>query len=1036
MSSTSHFQIMPDFYMSKEDCINSHKIKHNTNPRYRYFCQTHFTAGDFDQFNQYRDLYNPEYGLKNDVKISENNIFKEVEILKLNWEKYENLNALDIVNTFNYIFYKFKKGIFVKTTNNKITVFLPFSNKNFINEWSHLIQIDPCKYKTFNNLFEKVSKFEGRRFFPNSINKYIDRWYANNSLFRYEFPIYEGDTNNPVYSDMFKTLANEREIPDIEFFLNRRDYPILKNDSTEAYESIFGKNYKLVSHDYAKYCPIFSSVTSENFQDIPIPTGEDWARVSRLQGKYFQKTENRQYIIKNIVEWKNRKPIAIFRGSSTGSGTTIETNMRLKLAYLSKTNKKDDDGFPFLDAGITDWNLRPRKNNKYIDTIDIDKIGINLVEKMSPEKQTEFKYVINIDGHVCAFRLSLELELGFCILLVQSKYKLWYSDMLQPYIHYVPIKEDLSDIYEKIKWCKNNDKKCKQISENAKNFAKIKLSREGILDYLQKVFVETKKKIGNYKYLKYDLKVIFTEKQKQILHDKIEITKQMIKSDLSFVPHIKHEFYRSFGFLKSIEWLFHVKTNIQDCSKNLVFTNKSSKVYKICIDDYDIICKESNKDLTHQSFVGIMCINELCRDIPNFMYTFGLNHGKLYTEYIAGSTLYDWIIQSFNIDEYIFILLQITLALYMAYIKYGFIHWDLTPWNIIIQKTERKVSFDYTIQNTIYRVKTNLIPVIIDFDKSHVIYDSIHFGGSKFFKVSTIQDILTILSTSLSEICNLERITEDTKQKIIKLANFLSDTSYINRPFYLCGKDGLGGIRYFFTQAKKYCNIVDQDKGDLENKTHVLFIEYLMNFKNQDINKVDNIKYHMDNYDPRFIFNYFQTSNKIESFSFLLENMQKDHISERDNIDQYYYTVKNFMYIKTMYKYLKKILKSNKNGENKKEKKVLLLLYRKFIRSMFTDVKNKLQNLDVQNNIIFPNYNNYYKLDESVFLQNKILHPFTESEIIKSHDSDLHKFQYICKVEDFSCEITKSIPYYDIFNLNHISKANKKTFNFIIGKNK
>ena len=45
------------------------------------------------------------------------------------------------LNTFKYLFYKFKKGIFVQIRDGKIAVFLPFDNQQYVNEWSHLLKI-------------------------------------------------------------------------------------------------------------------------------------------------------------------------------------------------------------------------------------------------------------------------------------------------------------------------------------------------------------------------------------------------------------------------------------------------------------------------------------------------------------------------------------------------------------------------------------------------------------------------------------------------------------------------------------------------------------------------------------------------------------------------------------------------------------------------------------------------------------------------------------------------------------------------------
>ena len=55
MTTTSHFQTKRDHYPSQQECSSASRQEDQTNPRYRYFTQTHFTAGDEEQFEQYRD---------------------------------------------------------------------------------------------------------------------------------------------------------------------------------------------------------------------------------------------------------------------------------------------------------------------------------------------------------------------------------------------------------------------------------------------------------------------------------------------------------------------------------------------------------------------------------------------------------------------------------------------------------------------------------------------------------------------------------------------------------------------------------------------------------------------------------------------------------------------------------------------------------------------------------------------------------------------------------------------------------------------
>ena len=86
------------------------------------------------------------------------------------------------------------------------------------------------------------------------------KWRANNCILRYDDTL--KDTGHAIIFNMFDELCKHRQIPDIEFFVNRRDFPIITNDGTECYYDLVGsKNKKLVSHNYDKYCPIVSMVT-------------------------------------------------------------------------------------------------------------------------------------------------------------------------------------------------------------------------------------------------------------------------------------------------------------------------------------------------------------------------------------------------------------------------------------------------------------------------------------------------------------------------------------------------------------------------------------------------------------------------------------------------------------------------------------------------------------------------------------------------------------------------------------------------------
>ena len=87
--------------------------------------------------------------------------------------------------------------------------------------------------------------------------------------------------------------------------------------------------------------------------------------------------------------------------------------------------------------------------------------------------QLHFKYHINVDGDTAAwYRLSFQLVTQTIPLKVEStKIEYFYED-LKPWVHYVPIKSDFSDLKEKIEWLRENDQKAIEISKNGVEFAR------------------------------------------------------------------------------------------------------------------------------------------------------------------------------------------------------------------------------------------------------------------------------------------------------------------------------------------------------------------------------------------------------------------------------------------------------------------------------------------------------------------------------------------------------------------------------------
>ncbi|KFP88525.1 KDEL motif-containing protein 1, partial [Acanthisitta chloris] len=100
----------------------------------------------------------------------------------------------------------------------------------------------------------------------------------------------------------------------------------------------------------------------------------------------------------------------------------------------------------------------------------------------------QYKYQINIDGTVAAYRLPYLLAGNSVVLKQDSIYYEHFYNELQPWKHYIPFKSDLSDLLEKLQWAKEHDEEAKNIAKSGQEFARNNLMGDHIFCYYFKLF--------------------------------------------------------------------------------------------------------------------------------------------------------------------------------------------------------------------------------------------------------------------------------------------------------------------------------------------------------------------------------------------------------------------------------------------------------------------------------------------------------------------------------------------------------------------
>jgi hypothetical protein len=889
---TNVIQNFPDYCY--EELKDNKIVKKGLNPRYPFFRQNYYTAGDADQFLE-------NWKVLPRTKVVKGNNCQSIPISsKVNWKKYHNICNHTYYDTFNYVSDKFKKGCLIQIHDNELKTYLPFSKQNYQNEWGRNLEIDP-KFGTIYEMMKYLSDYDNTfPYNPRKIHKDMSGWYGNNGLVRFEFPLSENDTGYNMLKDMFECLVKERDVVDIDFFLNKRDFPILKGDGTEPYEAFFGNSRRLVSHTYSKYAPILSMNTSINHVDIPIPTWDDWSRVAyQTEKKLFKKNYTRYPSIEELSEtkWEDKIPTLIFRGASTGTGTTIDNNPRLFFSNYSKTEKYDSNGDLIMDVGLTKMNLRPRKNikSKYLTTIYMDEIDIPLKEFKTPLEQSKYKYILHLPGHTCAYRLSLEMYYGSVIFIFKCPYKLWFFDSLIPWEHYIPVSDEISekDLLNKLEWCKQNDEKCKMIAENARKFAIKYLGREGILNYLEKTFYNIHLHNLNFNYKtvanenncleKYlnDYKENLFQKPTYFLNDIFEDILENGNS-LQLIDCLKDNYIflqYFFNYLDSNKLLndflgrFLVKEDFINYKKSDINLYNFYGKYWI---EKKIVSNWKNDDL-HQVYIGINHINHLATRIPNFVHTYFYYHNlnkdntresiNIFIDYKNTKTLDFWIREKkLSFDELLQIWISIIGALEEAQQNCSFIHMDLYPWNILIEEKENTVTYlDYV------KIKSKHLPILIDYGNSHVIQDGKNIYTTTPFIFNRFQDVISLVLSTLDIFLSICTLNDNEIKNCIKIMNFFSNSDFSkNEKFF-----SISHIKRFIKKNKKFSVMLSSPKKDFENYRPFDFLDFL--FKE---NLVDNMSYtqQVEKYD------YIIHNNPLSHYFYLLNIIQSINNNSNHNV--------------------------------------------------------------------------------------------------------------------------------------------------------
>jgi hypothetical protein len=169
-------------------------------------------------------------------------------------------------------------------------------------------------------------------------------------------------------------------------------------------------------------------------------------------------------MLKDIIKWdipfNSKNNNILWRGTNTGLNNIERELLVININKINNPNIDIKLSYLCKDLSIE---LKPEL----------------ITGNMTIEKMLNSKFLLSIEGNDVATNLKwILLSNSVCLMKKPTKCSWFMEDMLIPFVHYVPLEDDFSDLEEKYNWCINHLDECELISKNATKYMEEFLDEE------------------------------------------------------------------------------------------------------------------------------------------------------------------------------------------------------------------------------------------------------------------------------------------------------------------------------------------------------------------------------------------------------------------------------------------------------------------------------------------------------------------------------------------------------------------------------
>ena len=156
--------------------------------------------------------------------------------------------------------------------------------------------------------------------------------------------------------------------------------------------------------------------------------------------------------------FRDKIPQVVWRGAPTGYG--FGNNIPFRSVSRETLLKKHAGSLsPFINVGLVIKKAVHETWKKY------------QKEEMSLDQLLKYKYLLSVEGNDVATNLKWVLASNSLVVMPEPQVSSWFmEDALRPYVHYLPVRDDFSDLEKQIEWAEKHRKKCEKMIVNAHRY--------------------------------------------------------------------------------------------------------------------------------------------------------------------------------------------------------------------------------------------------------------------------------------------------------------------------------------------------------------------------------------------------------------------------------------------------------------------------------------------------------------------------------------------------------------------------------------